>query len=56
MKEGLEWELSDKEIRGDIVPPAMAAVVAAGREKREVMPAVLMVEMEERGFSPKSLV
>jgi len=30
----------------------MPAVVAVVREKREVMPAVLMVEMEEKEFSP----
>jgi hypothetical protein len=52
MKEDLEWERSDKEIRGDIVPSAMPAVVAVEPEKWEVMAAVLMVEMEEKEFSP----
>ena len=56
MKEDPDWERSDKEIRGDIVPSALPAVVAEEPEKWEVMAAVLMVEMEEMEFSPTSPV
>ena len=56
MKEDLEWELSGRDIRVDIILTAAPGVAEAGLEEWEVTPAVVRVEMEEMEFSPTSPV
>jgi hypothetical protein len=52
MAEDPEWEHPDKEIRGDINLPIAPEEVEAAQERREAMPVMAGVEMEEKGFSP----
>ena len=49
-------ERPGREIREEIILTIMPAAVVAVREKREVMPAVLMAGTADKGFSPISPV